>query len=361
VPELSEMIRDYVDAVAPRISLDDVRERMERGSDASAVRPERRHASVALVVAAAALALALVATLLIVPTGSPPPSAAAVLNEVAMVAAARPKGPVPHSHEYLYYEMTQGSVAATPVSDGHASVLYRYTDVENTWVAPDGTGRQRIAFAAGTPVLPSQRAQWNTLRATVGPSSTSDTTFPTSLPTGIPSVGGPLVHTTGTSYVLSYLDINAFPTQPAALKRNIERYLAPSGAISLFYFAGNALQVGARPALRAALFEVVEHLPGVTLLGRTRDASGRVGVGVALNSTPQLCEILVFNPHTSAVLGDLTLTRKSTSVLGTVVPKGTMINFTTYGSTGVTSSVTRLPGGTKVPLTSGRTSSADGS
>ena len=107
--------------------------------------------------------------------------------------------------------------------------------------------------------------------------------------------------------------------------------------------------------------EIVEHLPGVTLLGRTRDASGRVGVGVALNSTPQLCEILVFNPHTSAVLGDLTLTRKSTSVLGTVVPKGTMINFTTYGSTGVTSSVTRLPGGTKVPLTSGRTSSADGS
>ena len=148
MPELSEMIRDYVDAVAPRISLDDVRERMERRSDASAVRPERRHASVALVVAAAALALALVATLLIVPTGSPPPSAAAVLNEVAMVAAARPKGPVPHSHEYLYYEMTQGSVATTPVSDGHASVLYRYTDVENTWVAPDGTGRQRIAFAA---------------------------------------------------------------------------------------------------------------------------------------------------------------------------------------------------------------------
>jgi hypothetical protein len=187
-----------------------------------------------------------------------------------MVAASRPKGPVPHSHEYLFYEMTRGSVAATPASDGHASVLYRYTNTENTWVAPDGTGRQRIAFAPGTVVLPWQRAQWKSVRATVSAPSTSDTTFPTSLPTGIPTVGGPLVHTTGTSYVLSYLDINAFPTQPAALKRNIERYLAPDGAISLFFFAGNALQVGARPALRAALFKVVDIFPASPFSDRPR-------------------------------------------------------------------------------------------
>jgi hypothetical protein len=68
-----------------------------------------------------------------------------------------------------------------------------------------------------------------------------------------------------------------------------------------------------------------------------------------MNSTPQLREILVFNPHTSAMLGDLTLTRKSTSVLGTVVPKGTLVNFTTYGSTGVTSSITRLPAEPRCP------------
>src|ERR1700722_15621036 len=138
------MIRDYVDAVAPRVSFDDVRELAESGRDASASRPRMRHAGVALVVAAAVLVLALVATLVIVPTGSPPPSAAAALNEVAMVAASRPKGPVPHSHEYLYYVMTQGSVGATPASNGHASILYRYTNTENTWVAPDGTGRQRV-------------------------------------------------------------------------------------------------------------------------------------------------------------------------------------------------------------------------
>jgi hypothetical protein len=124
--------------------------------------------------------------------------------------------------------------------------------------------------------------------------------------------------------------------------------------------AGNVLQVGASPALRAALFKLVEQLPGVTVLGRTKDASGRFGTGVVM-TTPHLRDILVFNPHTSAVLGDLTVTVRSSSVLGTVVPKGTIIDFTTFGKTGVTSSTARLPDGTVVPLTANPTPNANGS
>ena len=90
----------------------------------------------------------------------------------------------------------------------------------------------------------------------------------------------------------------------------------------------------------------MEQLPGVTLLGPTKDASGRVGVGVAL-STPHIRHILVFNPRTSAVLGELSVTRTKTSVLGTQVPKGTVIDFTTFGKSGVTSSITHLPGGAR--------------
>jgi hypothetical protein len=102
--------------------------------------------------------------------------------------------------------------------------------------------------------------------------------------------------------------------------------------------------------VRAALLKVVERPPGVTLLGRTKDASGRVGVGLAL-STPHDRLILIFNPHTSSVSGDLTLTKRSTNVLGTVVPKGTLINFTTYAATGLTASITRMPDGAELPLT----------
>jgi hypothetical protein len=161
--------------------------------------------------------------------------------------------------------------------------------------------------------------------------------------------------------VLSYPSPVKFPTQPTALKRAIEKYYGVSGgATTVFLLVGNVLQVGASPALRSALFKLVEQLPGVTLLGPTKDASGRVGIGVAM-TTHHLRDILVFNPHTSAVLGDLTVTVKSSSVLGTVVPKGTLVDFTTYGVTGVSRTTTRLPNGTQVPVNSDSTTSGNGS
>jgi hypothetical protein len=357
------MIRDHVNAVAPPVTLDDVWARTGRAPAARPAGPRWRRVRVGLAVAATALAVALAAALVIVTTASPQSSAAATLNQAAQVAASRPSGPVAGTHEYLYYAMTQGGVQATPGWAGHSSVLYNSSETLDTWVAPNGSGRQRITYAPDTVVLPSQRAEWDGPHALVIPPTTSDTAFPTTF-AGSHPVGGPLVMPTSkqSSYVLSYPDNAKFPTQPAALERAIEKYFHVSHerVTSTFFSAGNVLQVGASPALRAALFKLVEQLPGVILLGPTKDASGRVGTGVAL-STPHLRHILIFNPHTSAVLGELTTTVTKTSVLGTVVPKGTLIDFTTYGKTGLTSSITRLPDGTAVPLTAHPTSSASGS
>jgi hypothetical protein len=318
---------------------------------------------VVAVAVVASLAVALVTALLIVPTRSPESSAAATLNEAARVAASRPGGPVPGAHQFLYYEMTQGGVQATPSWAGHSSVLYNDRETLDTWVAPNGSGRQRITSGPDTVVLPSQRAEWESPHTLVTPPTTSDTTFPTTFAGGHP-VGGPLVVPRGanSSYLLSSPDTARFPTQPAALERAIKKYfgVTAGGSSTIFFLAGDALQVGASPALRAALFKLVEQLPGVTLLGRTKDASGRVGVGVAL-STPHNRNILVFDPHTSAVLGELTVTRTKTSVLGTRVPKGTLISFTTFGKSGVTSSITRLPDGAVVPATLEALSTANGS
>jgi hypothetical protein len=360
------MIKDHVDAVAPHVTLDDVWARTKKdGATRGVASPRPRRVRGGVVVVAVALVLALVATLLMVPDGSPESSAAAALSQAASVAASRPSGPVPSVHQYLYYEMTQGGVQATPVPVGQKSILYRYTESLDTWVAPNGAGRQRITYAPDSLVLPSQRGAWDAPHAQpIGPGP-SDTTFPTTF-TGTHPVGGPLVTPSRSrlSYVLSYPATAKFPTQPAALERAIERYFGitktSKGTRSIVFLAGNVLQVGASPALRAALFKMVQELPGVTLLGRTKDASGRVGVGVAL-TTGHLRDVLVFNPRTSAVLGELTVTLRNTSLLGTTVPKGTIVDFTTYGSAGVTSSTTRLPDGTLVPFMSDTTSSANGS
>src|SRR5580658_5912364 len=109
------MIRDYADAVVPHVTVEDVWALTERDRVAPLAKAGRRRVRMGVVVVAAALAVALVAALLIVPTGSPQLSAAATLNEAALVAASRPRGPVPGVHEYLYYEMTQGGVQAIPV------------------------------------------------------------------------------------------------------------------------------------------------------------------------------------------------------------------------------------------------------
>jgi hypothetical protein len=353
MPELSEMIRGHVDAVAPHVTLEDVWARTGRAPATRPAGPRRRRVRVGLIVSAAALAVALVAVLVIVTAASPQSSAAATLNQAALVAASRPSGPVAGTHQYLYYDVTEGGVQATPGWAGHASVLYNESETLDTWVAPDGSGRQRITYSPDSVVLPSQQAEWDGPPALVTPPTTSDIAFPTTF-AGSHPVGGPLVvpRSTQSSYVLSYPASAKFPTQPAALERAIERYfhVKHEGTTSIFFSAGNILQVGASPTLRAALFKLVEQLPGVSLLGPTKDASGRVGVGVAL-STPHIRHILVFNPRTSAVLGELSVTRTTTSVLGTQVPKGTVIDFTTFGRSGVTSSITRLPGGTAAPMT----------
>jgi hypothetical protein len=220
------MIKDYVDAVAPHVTLEDVWTRTTKDRAASrAAEPRRRRVRVGVAVVAVALVVAVVAALLIVPTGSPGSSAAATLNETALVAASRPSGPVPRAHEYLYYEMTEGSVQATPAPAGQKPILYHYTETLETWVAPNGSGRQRITYAPDTVVLPSQRAAWDTSPPRVIPPTTSVTTFPTTF-AGSHPVGGPLVvpHGKQSSYVLSYPDTAKFPTQPAALERAIEKY-----------------------------------------------------------------------------------------------------------------------------------------
>jgi hypothetical protein len=137
-----------------------------------------------------------------------------------------------------------------------------------------------------------------------------------------------------------------------ALKRYLNRYDnngVSSDPTSALLIASTIFEKGASPALRSALFKVIEQLPGVTVVGPTKDEAGRSGLGIAINSRSSLYTggntryVLIFDPNTSAVLGIEEFAGPSYRDAGVPVPKGTLIGFTNYGPTSVVSSVSASP------------------
>jgi hypothetical protein len=168
--------------------------------------------------------------------------------------------------------------------------------------------------------------------------------------------------------LLPYWQIGRLPTQPAALRGALDRLILASdsgpgrgslrqqlradpaglfGAISQFLFLPTS------PQLRAALFRVLAHLPGVQLLGHQRDRLGRSGIAVAVtHSAPdRVREKLLFDPATSNLLQTQTvLLQTSSASRGPSMPAGTVVEYTDFVSRGVVDSITQLPGGHRLPL-----------
>jgi hypothetical protein len=142
-------------------------------------------------------------------------------------------------------------------------------------------------------------------------------------------------------WYLAYLDTSQFPTNPTVLQKYMNKYFGiTGGATTTFFIAGNMLQEGASPALRAALFKLVEQLPGVALIPHAHDAMGRSGVGVVLNEKQHgLRHVLVFDPKSSAVLGEEDFVGPGKFASRVIsVPRGTLVGFTEYGPTAVVAS-----------------------
>ena len=343
MPELSEEIRDYVDTACPPLVLDELGPWREGGTCRSVPLPRRR------TVIPIALGLVLVAVVLavafqVVPSSpSDSNAAAATLAKVAQVAGSQPPLLIAGKDQYLFSKVTEGSVLTVPTFVGQKRpFIVRDVQTIQTWVAPNGSGRQRIVTNDSL-LLASQQAAWRAAGSRgVIPPGPSDTVFPTSF-SGRQPVGGPMSLGQDRQWYLSFPATSKFPTQPAALERALKHfYKVKGGPATVFSLAGTALEVDPSPSLRAATFEMVEHLPRIVLLGTTTDEAGRTGVGVAIDAFGAR-EVLIFNPKTSAVLGEETIATRATSYSGTIVPKGTVIEYETFGPTGVTSSIFSTP------------------
>lgn len=111
-----------------------------------------------------------------------------------------------------------------------------------------------------------------------------------------------------------YQRLIQLPTNPQRLRRWIERdSISPGSTCArgasdchVFSFVESLLIGGPLPPkLSAALYRVVAHLPGMQLIGPTRDPLGRAGIAVGyfFKHQPARAE-LIFNPTTGAFLAE---------------------------------------------------------
>lgn len=213
------------------------------------------------------------------------PGSAAALTRLATLADHQPTTLGPGQYYYTMVE-TQTVVIGT---GGNPKPFYDYlSGTVQTWVAADGSGRQIVLTdptprfytaadhaaweADGKPPVPVPPNQLHTVRE-FGPGSASD-------------VNGP---------VLLY-DISHLPTAVETLTQLIAQ--GHTGVSTLdqvsacltqscttFERAAALLQgpdIGATPARRAALFEVLANVSGVETLGTITDRAGQSGVGFRL-------------------------------------------------------------------------------
>jgi hypothetical protein len=277
--------------------------------------------------------------------GAPTTAAAAALTRLALVAADRPaSSPLP-TGEYAYTASVgvevvsqvheQQPTAGTSGSSGAVqqtfSVLAPVT--RQVWIAADGSGRLLQSYGTPSFLTSADRAAWvaDGEPPVLQPSSNVDSLEAKGALAG-PSLAG-------------------LPTDPARLLADIEARKvedAPDGESYTFKIVGDLLrETNAPPALRAALYQAAAKIPGVALVGTVSDAVGRSGTAVAYTSNGVRDE-LIFDPTTSALLGEVTVVTDPSQLCRLDVSVGTVVGETSYVAAGVANSTSAVPTGTSI-------------
>jgi hypothetical protein len=300
------------------------------------------------------------------PFGVPAASAAVVLDRAAQ-AAIRGTSVAPSRGQYGFVKVETGSVGGSrpPVAatQPNWNVWLRTSEVKSDWYRADGSGRERIMRTSTSFLTRRDRAIARAHGMTL---ARLTATFPRVIDGAFSARAAQSVG------FLPYWQIGRLPTQPAALRRALERLvLASAGAArgslmrqmradpaGLFGPISQFLFLPTSPQLRAALFRVLAGLPGVQLLGHQRDRLGRSGIAVAVTEgePDRVREELLFDPATSNLLQtqtvELRMSTRSASGGRSIpaMPAGTVAEYTDFLSRGVVNSITRLPGGRHLPL-----------
>ena len=289
---------------------------------AAPTRRRRRFAVLALTCAVAGASATVALALIPAAPTHPGGAAAAVLGKAALAAARQPAAAVAGPGQYLYVKVIEGQADGSASGPDGKTTWGICVQTVQVWAAPDGSGRE-VASAptgpCGDGVIPSQ-------------------TFPKGQKIDL----------------IVYPRAADLPTNPAALEQFIAQHFqgGQESVAASFHFAGTFLQPGAPPKVRAALYRMIENLPGIESLGPMTDKIGRHGIGVGFTQHG-VQDVLIFDPATSAVLE-----REGVAADPSQIPvrpgspqyrANAVINYTVYEASGVVNSITAVPSATSGP------------
>jgi RNA polymerase sigma-70 factor (ECF subfamily) len=296
-------------------------------------RPRRR------LVLALPLVLAIAAALLVgLGVGHAQPAAARELRDAAKLVAGTP-APVIGPGQYWYVKgvgaFANGGVALGPGSAGRSTTFVALqSSSHEIWIANDASGR--VVREDGPPQFFSaaERARWEAAgKPGFGPDGGIDSSEGAgALSWGWESLG---VHSR-----------EELPTDPTALAALVERSArGTKNPLPYEEFQLIAAVLRFAPlsgAQTAAFYEVLATLPGIQLVGPTRDSLGRPGTAFAVERGDPTRDELILDPSTGRLLGSrTTLTSLDPAYPG--APAGTVLGYETIVSTGVVDSTDARP------------------
>ena len=274
--------------------------------------------------AAAAIVVLALALTQILPEGGRRASAATkILLSTADVAKARVGTAGSGGYRYLATEVETWQ--ALEIGSSQSVVMVR--SLRELWIAPDGSGRQRVSRVEPMFLSPADQRAWEAA-GSPSPVAASDDTY--------------------ASGQLAYQDVSDLPTDPDELSELLRTAAGfadrPANVQMLIEIADLLRLPDASPELRAALYRVAAGIEGVQLLGDVTDATGRTGTAVGIEfeeSGDMQRTAILFDPETSRVLEIRTEILEPVTWTDATPPL--LVDYTLYLDSGIVDSTSERP------------------
>jgi hypothetical protein len=262
-----------------------------------------------------------------------PASAAQALEQAARAAeAGSPAFPRP---DQFFYTFTEATYLACSVDAG-ASYCALSTSRRETWISQDRRGQVRTEALGVTWPSAAERRKW--------------------VAAGRPSLAAERSGTTAASpnhafYLgnerMSAAQMRDFAQTGAQLYRRVHDGVTdgqgPSRDGETFVQLNDALRgLPTSPRLRAALFRAFAFVPGLGFVAHAKDRLGRAAVAITHVENGTRHEIL-FDPKTSALLGERDVVAGPVRDRGYSAPEGTVVGDAAYRDQGVVDAIGERP------------------